>query len=231
MIEVELLIDVLIVVQFSQCFGDSIVLNFDFNVVYIYFWGSYLDINDFDQFNLVVQFLEIMVYVVMVLDVVGNCSLEIEVMVEVVFDLSFNFFLDIMVCVLNLILQASDFNVIFYSWYVDVVLIELFGGEDMLQVSLMGVVVYYVLVRDVFGCIVVDFVIVIGNVIEVIIISQGGICLGVFGVVVVINQDFIDMLIYLWVFDFFFVFGNDNFIVFIVFFVFGGYGLMVSLEN
>ncbi len=230
-IEVELLTDALTAVQFSQCPGDSTALNPDFNAAYTYSWGSHPDINDPDQPNPVVQPLETTAYAVTVSDVAGNCSLETEVMVEVVPDLSPNLSPDTTICVPNLTLQASDPNAIFYSWYADAALTEPLGGEDTLQVSPMGAAVYYVLVRDALGCTAVDSVTVTGNAIEVITTSQGGICPGALGAAAVINQDLTDTLTYLWAPDSLLVFGNDNSTVFIAPPAPGGYGLTVSLEN
>lgn len=230
-VEVELLTDALTAAAFNICPGEAIELNPGFNTAYTYTWGSYPDIEDPSVANPVVQPSSTTTYAVTVSDLEGNCSLETEVLVVVAPPLAPVLSPDTIICVPTINLEVSDPYAVSYSWYADSGLTEPLGSGPVLGVSPMGAASYYVLVRDSLGCTAVDSVAVTGNAVDAITTSQGGICPGALGAAVVINQDPLDTLSYLWAPDSLIVFGNDNSTVFIAPQVAGAYWLTVAMEN
>lgn len=82
------------------CCGDSIVLNFDGNLDYIYFWIFVEGLSVIDVVNLMVLFSVIMVYIVSVLNIVGFdiCVVIDQVMVFVLVDINLDFGDDVIIC-------------------------------------------------------------------------------------------------------------------------------------
>ncbi len=192
LIELNLLPDSTII-----CLGDSVALNPPGNESYTYEWFPNLEIDDNTSANPSVSPSATRTYFVTVTDAENFCQIErsVTIILPELVDISAP--PDTTTCEPTLNLTAvSDLAQVFV-WALDDEFENVIVENEEVEVTPLGAVNYYVLGRDVYGCIAVDSILVVGNGVNVN-IENPVLCPGEEASIEAENLDPDDTLTFLW---------------------------------
>lgn len=181
------------------CPGDSIRLNEQFDPAYNYTWLPDTGLSNATVANPWAQPTETTTYTARIQNAAGTCEVERQITVVVPPLLSVAAPPDILTCEPSVTLTASTNNEIqSILWSTSPTFNSILATTASVQVSLIGEDTYYVLVRDLAGCIATDSVHVLSQAVNIFGLSNPPTCLGNFVAIGVGNQDPTDVLTYDW---------------------------------
>jgi len=180
------------------CSGTQVNLNSIFDPDFIYEWSPAASLNDPNLPNPQASPTETTLYTVLIRDSSGLCTKNQEVNVivppPIVLDLSN----DTTTCETDITLTANTVEGTQFIWSDDSNFDNIIGETENIVVTPFGAQTYHLLVRDSFGCAILDSVQVIGNGINVEVDGLTLICEGGIDRIEAENLDTMDILSYHW---------------------------------
>lgn len=179
------------------CPGDSTFLNPIFSDEYDFVWSPATGLDDPSSPNPLAFPSETTVYSVAITDA-PNCQVEREITVFVPDPIELDLPADTTTCDPEFLLYANSPQAVEYFWANDPDFNDVFSFDSAVWVTPLGPNIYYILVRDEYGCARFDSVQVTGNGVNLDLAPQAVVCLGESVQVFAQNIDPDDLLSFDW---------------------------------